>query len=76
MNHVQMWKLHFQIQKTQNVDCYEESYFKKTHLFSNKSCVHLTWREGLRAEHPAETCGDPHASANVATRRMSIAGAH
>lgn len=27
VNHVQMWELYFQIQKTQNVDCYEESYF-------------------------------------------------
>lgn len=53
-----------------------KSQFKKTCIFSNKPCMHLMWREGLRAEHPAETCGDPHAPANVATRRMSIAGAH
>lgn len=71
-----MWKLHFPIPKTRNVDRSEESYFPKTPLVSQKPHVHLVWREGVRAEHLAEICGDPPAPADVATTRTPTAGAH
>lgn len=36
----------------------------------------VMWKEGLRAAQPEEACGDPHAPANMAMRRMCIDGAH